>query len=57
MDYKTDAVDGERLRARYAEQMRWYARALAEITGAPVREALLFSLRRGEAYDVSLKAD
>lgn len=57
VDYKTDAVDGEGLRARYAEQMRWYARALAEITGAPVREALLFSLRRGEAYDVSLKAD
>lgn len=49
VDYKTDRDAGEALTARYGEQMRWYARALEEITGKPVREKLLFGLRAGES--------
>ena len=46
-DYKTDDADGETL-------MRWYARALGDITGIPVKEAWLFGLRAGESYPVAL---
>ncbi|MBO4925089.1 MAG: UvrD-helicase domain-containing protein [Clostridia bacterium] len=52
VDYKTDRADGEELLRRYTEQLRWYARALERITGRPVREALIFSLRSGKAYAV-----
>ena len=52
VDYKTDAADGPALLDRYAVQLRWYAKALARITGRPVRETLLFGLRAGEAYPV-----
>ncbi|NLD82825.1 MAG: UvrD-helicase domain-containing protein [Clostridiales bacterium] len=52
VDYKTDRADGEELAARYGEQMRWYARALREITGRPVKEKLLFGLRAGECRAV-----
>ena len=55
VDYKTDVADGETLRARYALQLQWYARALSRITGTPVKEALLFGLRAGEAYAVPLE--
>ena len=53
-DYKTDNADGETILNRYALQIRWYARALAEITGIPVKEAYLFSLRSGECIPVAL---
>ncbi len=53
-DYKTDDADGETLLRRYALQLRWYAKALAEITGVPVKEAYLFGLRAGESYPVAL---
>ena len=53
-DYKTDDADGETLLRRYALQLRWYARALADITGIPVKEAWLFGLRTGESYPVAL---
>ncbi len=53
-DYKTDDADGETLLRRYTLQLRWYARALAEITGVPVKEAYLFGLRAGESYPVAL---
>ncbi|MBQ4075022.1 MAG: UvrD-helicase domain-containing protein [Clostridia bacterium] len=54
VDYKTDFAPAEELIGRYGEQIRWYARALSEITGKPVKEALLFSLREGRAVSVSL---
>ena len=54
-DYKTDDADGEELLRRYAPQLQWYAKALAEITGIPVRAAYLFSLRRGESYPVAIE--
>ena len=54
-DYKTDDADGEELIRRYALQIKWYARALGEITGARVREAYLFGLRAGESYPVPLE--
>lgn len=53
VDYKTDAVsDASELIGRYGDQMRWYARALRELTGLPVREMLLYSIRTGEAAPV-----
>lgn len=57
VDYKTDAADGEELLCRYAEQMRWYARALEKITGKPVKEILLFSLREGKAFPVEQQTE
>ena len=52
VDYKTDAADGLTLLDRYALQLQWYAKALAQITGKPVKETLLFGLRDGVAYHV-----
>lgn len=53
VDYKTDRVDdAQALVARYAEQVAWYARALTEITGKPVRERWLYALRAEEALAV-----
>lgn len=52
VDYKTDACAAEELPARYGEQMRWYARALREITGKPVRQIVLYSLRHRAAVAV-----
>ena len=51
-DYKTDRADGPELLARYAGQLRWYARALETITGIPVSQRLIFGLRAGESYPV-----
>ena len=56
-DYKTDDADGETLLRRYALQLRWYARALGDITGIPVKEAWLFGLRAGESYPVELSEE
>ncbi len=33
VDYKTDRDEAEALRQKYTDQMRWYSRALREITG------------------------
>lgn len=53
VDYKTDRVDDEQMLVnRYAEQLAWYARALAEITGKPVKERYLYALRVGKAIAV-----
>ena len=46
VDYKTDRCPAEELPAMYGNQLRWYARALREITGLPVRFGGLYSLRR-----------
>ncbi|MDU6358407.1 MAG: helicase-exonuclease AddAB subunit AddA [Clostridiales bacterium] len=49
IDYKTDYVDGrklkasiERIKRRYQVQLDLYARALSEITGLPVKEKCLY---------------
>ena len=52
VDYKTDRADGEELLRRYTLQLQWYARALSSITGRPVAETLIFSLRSGTAFTV-----
>lgn len=53
LDYKTDRVDDrEELLARYSPQLLLYRRALAEITGIPVRESRLCLLRTGESLAV-----
>ncbi len=52
IDYKTDFVRDEKaLFLRYEPQLRLYRRALTEITGIPVKEAVIFLLReaRGSA--------
>ena len=51
-DYKTDAAGEDELLRRYALQLRWYARALSQITGVPVGEILIFSLRAGKCFPV-----
>jgi len=53
VDYKTDWGDPQELLARYSGQMRWYMRALRDITLQPVKEAWLYLLRRGEAVAVT----
>ncbi len=49
-DYKTDAANEDELKRRYSPQLRWYARALSAITGIPVAETLIFSLRSGKSF-------
>ncbi len=53
VDYKTDRAAPEEALRRYRSQMRWYMRALRDITGEPVREAWLYLLRQGEAVAVT----
>ena len=42
IDYKTDRADPAQLALRYRDQLRWYMRALRDITGIPVREGCLY---------------
>ncbi len=54
LDYKTDRVtDEDAFVARHCMQLAWYARALREISGVPVKEAWLYALRTGKAYEIS----
>ncbi|EKP94024.1 UvrD-helicase domain-containing protein [Thermaerobacter subterraneus] len=55
LDFKTDEPRQrsiEQLAAFYAGQVRFYRRALAEITGRPVKEAYLCFLATGDAVPV-----
>ena len=53
LDYKTDrGKTTEEMREEYRPQLLWYARAIRELTGLPVREAALYSLERGELIPV-----
>ena len=52
-DYKTDTATEEELLRRYGLQLQWYAKALSQITGIPVGETLIFSLRAGKSIEVS----
>lgn len=56
VDYKTDRVgESAREKAReYETQLRTYASALRRITGLPVRRAVVFFLRNGEAVEIGL---
>ena len=48
LDYKTDRADDPgALLDRYRPQIDWYAKALSEITGIPVRERRICLLRAG----------
>ena len=47
VDYKTDHAEPEEILERYRLQMQWYRKALEQITGLPVKETYLFSLRSG----------
>lgn len=49
IDYKTDRVkEAEELKKRYQIQLFYYIRALEQVTGKPVKEALLYSLHLQE---------
>ena len=53
LDYKTDRIeDKAAFVERYREQLAWYARALAAISGEQVKETWLYALRLGEAMRV-----
>lgn len=50
VDYKTDYVENkEELLERYQVQMKYYIQALTQVTGKPVKEAVIYSLRLQEA--------
>ena len=53
IDYKTDRAAPETILHRYRDQMRWYMRALRDITGLPVREASLYALSHGQAIPIT----
>ncbi|HSK68818.1 MAG TPA: UvrD-helicase domain-containing protein [Candidatus Limnocylindria bacterium] len=53
IDFKTDYGNAEDLAERYRDQMRWYMRALRDITGTEVREAWLYLLRATRAVRVT----
>ncbi len=42
-DYKTDRANGAELSRRYSEQLRYYAKALEQITGKKVKEKLIYA--------------
>jgi ATP-dependent helicase/nuclease subunit A len=53
IDYKTDSVKGEELKARaehYRPQLMAYSEALSRILKKPVKECILFFLSSGEEY-------
>lgn len=57
VDYKTDRVAGgkageDELRKRYAVQMDYYAKALAQLTGLPVKERVLYAFALGREIRV-----
>ena len=54
VDYKTDRCAAAELPGKYGEQIRWYARALREITEYPVAECWLYGLYEGAAVPVSV---
>lgn len=53
VDYKTDWGEQDEILGRYRDQMRWYMRALRDITGLPVKEAWLYLLRSGQTAQVT----
>ena len=53
LDYKTDHIEDENAFVEeYRPQLEWYAVALRELTGKPVRESWLYSLSVDKAFQV-----
>ena len=58
VDYKTDRVEDEKAFAEtYGPQLKWYAEAIRELTGKPVKETWLYSLSRRKAYRTSVEQE
>ncbi len=54
LDYKTDHIENEGdFVEEYRPQLEWYAVALRELTGLPVRESWLYALSVDKAFAVS----
>ena len=53
LDYKTDHGEPQALAAKYKGQAQVYARALEQITGQPVKEVILYHVRRNEPVVLS----
>ncbi len=53
IDYKTDRAAPETIESRYRDQLRWYMRALRDITGQPVKNAYLYALQYGGLIEVT----
>jgi ATP-dependent helicase/nuclease subunit A len=53
LDYKTDRITSEQdFTEEYRPQLEWYAVALRELTGKPVKECWLYSLSVDKAFQV-----
>ena len=52
LDYKTDKLDEEKLKAYYTKQLELYAEALVGITGKTVSEKLIYSFKLGKIINV-----
>ena len=49
VDYKTDrAADEQAFTETYRPQLKWYAEAVSELTGKPVKETWLYAIARQE---------
>ena len=54
LDYKTDRIrDEQAFTGEYRPQLEWYAAALRELTGKPVKESWLYALSVDKAIRVS----
>ena len=56
LDYKTDRAQPEEILRLYRDQMRWYMRALRDVTLRPVKAAYLYALQHGLAIEVTEEA-
>ncbi len=52
IDYKTDRAEPESILTRYRDQLRWYMRALRDITARPVRAAYLYAMQSDALIEV-----
>lgn len=53
LDYKTDRIfQAQQLKARYQPQLKYYAKALEQITGKKVKECWIYSFTLGEEITV-----
>ncbi len=60
VDYKTDSISEQELESRaahYAPQLQTYAKALERIMGLPVKECVLYFLRLGREWPISVKKE
>ena len=55
IDYKTDRAEPAQIALRYRDQLRWYMRALRDITGLPVREGCLYLIRHRQFIPIEEK--